>query len=530
MDEQDDIVQTRSSRGSSAAALVTEDGDCWSFGRLDDEVSRLARAWGRAIVERDAILIYAPNSVEFLLSLCAAWRLGAIPVLLNHRYDAREVERVIGRVRPTAVVWSRDARSRPEDCIATKLVETTLVDGSLPGVRLLCAATTSPAVPRQEWLGHQAAESDEECSDRDVLAVLLTGGTTGAPKEVIVSKRGTLRLIEAQRAGQTGRAGTGAARARHGEPDRFNLVATPLFHLIGLKSLLFAWTHDRAVVLMRKFEARRYAELVGRHKVDNLFLLPTMVYDLVECDVSDECFAHVKYAVVGGQSLAEDLRRRFVDRFGVPILTHYGSTEVGAVAGWNLADLRDGHWRPDSVGRIYPGVEVSILDHGGRALPLGETGEIAVRSDASAGYIDGESAEPIRDQAGWTHTGDVGRLDELGRLFIAGRQKELIKVGGFQVWPAEVEETLRTQPLVRDVAVIGVDDKRLGEVPIAVVVPTVPLGDLPDDAETSLIDACKQHLARYKAPHRVVFVAEIPRNDAGKVTREPLIALADSAD
>ena len=269
-----------------------------------------------------------------------------------------------------------------------------------------------------------ALTSNDDLDERDVLAVLLTGGTTGAPKEVIVSRRGTFRLIEAQRLGQTGARRTAVDGSRPGHTaDRFNAIATPLFHLIGLKSLLFAWTHNRAVVVMQKFDALKYTDLVAAYRVDNLFLLPTMVYDLLEADLPADSFAHVKYAVVGGQALAEDLRRRFVEWFDVPILTHYGSTEVGAVAGWSLADLRNGCWRFDSVGRVYPGVTVHIRDAAGGDMPLGEPGEIVVRSDASVGYVGAAPDEALRDHTGWIPTGDVGYLDKAGCLFLVGAAK-----------------------------------------------------------------------------------------------------------
>ena len=159
------------------------------------------------------------------------------------------------------------------------------------------------------------------------------------------------------------------------------------------------------------------------------------------------------------------MRRAFEQRYRVPILVNYGSTEAGHIAGWTGRDMKAGRWKPGSAGRVYPGVELEIRDDDGTALPTGAEGEVVVRSALTRGYVDDAeaSAELVRD--GWVHTGDMGYVDEDGVLFLVGRKRDMIKCGGFQVWPEEIEDELRAHPLVRDVRVLGRPDDRLGEIP-----------------------------------------------------------------
>ena len=162
--------------------------------------------------------------------------------------------------------------------------------------------------------------------------------------------------------------------------------------------------------------------------------------------------------------------------------------------------------------------------------PREQIGEIAVRPASRAEYLSRSAEdESLIDEDGWIHTGDLGYVDAQSRLFLQGRSKELIKVGGFQVWPGEIAACLRSHPLVRDVAVVGVPDARLGEVPVAVVVPDGALAALPDGAEATLLAHCATGLPTYKVPKRAVFVERLPRNDAGKVAIGDVRGLAVDA-
>ena len=279
--------------------------------------------------------------------------------------------------------------------------------------------------------------------------------------------------------------------------------------------MLFAFYVGRPLLLMEKFNAARVVELVERYRIDNLFLMPTMLYDLCALDEPVD-LSTVRAVLVAGQALDSQLRRRFEERFGIPIATNYGSTETGHVAGWTRADLVAGRWKPGSAGRVYEGVSLEIRDEEGRALGLEEVGEICVRSDLAKGYLGDREASGELIRNGWVHSGDVGYLDDDGVLFLVGRKRDMIKTGGFQVWPAELEEVLRSHPAVADVAVIGVPDERMGEVPKAyVVAPDIVSAGM----GAELKEYVRDRLAHFKAIRQVEFVPALPRTETGKINR-----------
>jgi long-chain acyl-CoA synthetase len=497
-----------------ASAIVTPEGHRHTFAELDSAATCVADILRKLRTERRYVVTCVPTSPELVALLFGIWRADLVPVLLNDRYSVAEVSRVIRSMRPDLAIVSSSARA------------------DVGAVDLVTRAECHPLPPLEGLEVRQLTYLDtgdaEDEPGGDVMAVLLTGGTTGESKQVALSWAGTVERIETQRRGQYGTGGrpvdgeSGAAPS----PEKFNLICVPLFHIAGLKSLLFAWMYDRSVVLMARYDPLTFAQLVRDYRVDNLFLMPTMLYDLVEADVDPGLLAHVKYAVVGGQRLPEPVRRRFVELFDVPVLDHYGSTEAGAIAGWSASALQDGSWREDAVGKIYPGVDLQILDEHGAQLAPGSQGEIVVRSRAAHGYV-GLTPDESVGNSGWVHTGDVGWVDELRRLYVVGRKKELMKVGGFQVWPSEIELVLRESDLVADAAVVSIPDVRLGERPVAAVVAVESTGVSEGECGRLLIEHCRKSLATYKVPREIRFVASLPRLATGKMSTADIRGLFD---
>jgi long-chain acyl-CoA synthetase len=234
----------------------------------------------------------------------------------------------------------------------------------------------------------------------------------------------------------------------------------------------------------------------------------------------------VRYVSSGTAPLTPALREEFEARFGVPVLQAYGQTEAfGGISIESARDVLAGRRRPGSVGRPLPGVQLRLVTAGGAEAATGEEGEIRVRSrSATVGYLgsaDSALASPLDDE-GWLRTGDLGRLDEEGYLYLTGRLKNIIIRGGFNVIPEEVEAALADDPSVREAVVLGVPDERLGELPVALVV-----GDpaAPPTAE-AVLARVRPRLAPYKRPHRVFLLTELPRVPNGKVDRPKAAALA----
>jgi acyl-CoA synthetase (AMP-forming)/AMP-acid ligase II len=322
-------------------------------------------------------------------------------------------------------------------------------------------------------------------------------------------------------------------RAVRGAP---NLVAFPLSHLAGMFNTLLALYNDREILLMRRFEVDRFVDLVERYRVPSVILNPTMVYMLCDAPPSaDERLRSLRFVRSGSARLSPILGARFQERFGAPVLNCYGQTETaGEVIGWTVPDLPWATEKQGSVGRPHRGVSLRFVGEDGREVPDGEVGELCVKAPfIMDGYLDGDAGAAGFLDGGFLRTGDLGRIDGDGFVWLVGRRKEIVNCGGFKVLPEEVEEALRSHPAVGDVMVAGVPDERLGEVPWAFVVARP--GDDAIGASTSadaIVEHARVRLAAYKVPRGVCFVDELPRTASGKVMRSraaELLADARSA-
>ena len=492
------ILTGRAEEAPDRTALVFEDGRSWSWGTLERISASVAGLLAEKGLRRgERVAIVAPNRPEVVALLFAIWRMGAVPVTISSLYNRDELSKTLEQTNPGVVVTGPGV--------------------PLPqGQETLTLASDS----MQEWeamgVGARTTGSPVEMEEADEGVVLFTGGTTGLPKPVVTTHGGTLGAVFQLARVSKGRPGPYNLAHRAVPP---NLLALPLFHSGGQQTLLFAFYVGRPLLLMKRFDAPKVVELVGRYRLDNLFLMPTMLYDLCSLEAPVD-LSPVRVVLVAGQALDPQLRRRFETRFKIPIAMNYGSTEMGHVAGWTRADLAAGSWKPGSAGRVYEGVQVEIRDDDGRSLEIGEVGEVCVRSDLAKGYLGDRKAsrELIRD--GWVYSGDVGYLDPDGVLFLVGRKRDMIKTGGFQVWPAELEDVLRSHPKVADAAVVGVPDPRLGEVPKALVV--VVAGVKPEGLDVELTEFTRGRLAHFKAPRKMEFLDCLPRTQAGKIDRNAL--------
>jgi acyl-coenzyme A synthetase/AMP-(fatty) acid ligase len=274
-----------------------------------------------------------------------------------------------------------------------------------------------------------------------------------------------------------------------------NLIPVSLGLWNGIYQVLFAFRTGAPVVLMDRFDAAEFAALVRRFEIRSTVLPPAAMVMLADDErIAD--LAPLKYVRSISAPLSPLQARRFRDRFGISVLNGWGQTELGGeVVGWSASDAKAfGDAKLGAVGRPHAGIEVTADDG---------TGELLVR-------IPGHFDE-------WQHTGDIGRIDDDGFVWIEGRLSDLINRGGNKVHPGEVEEVLRLAPQVADAAVVGAPDDRLGEVPIAFVVESAPASD------EALVALCREHLAPYKVPVRFERVAELPRNENGKIQRRELV-------
>ena len=336
---------------------------------------------------------------------------------------------------------------------------------------------------------------------REGRQTILTSGTTGTPKG---ASRGSPGLEAAV-------AILSSIPLRGREKV---LIAPPLFHQWGFAHFGLAMLTASTMVLRRKFDPANVLETIERERIDTLPMVPVMLQRLLELD--DETRRgydtdSLRIVPVSGSALSGELAHRFMDEFGEVVYNLYGSTEVAWVA---IASPKDLLEAPGTAGRPPRNTELAILGDDDRPVRAGETGRIFVKNSMLfEGYPGGGSKDMVR---GMMATGDVGRLDEQGRLFVEGRDDDMIVSGGENVFPQEVEETLAKHPKVADAAVVGVDDEKWGQALKAFV---VKKGSV---TEQALKKHVKDNLAGYKVPQRIEFIDELPRNPAGKVLKREL--------
>ncbi|MFN7149968.1 MAG: class I adenylate-forming enzyme family protein [Microthrixaceae bacterium] len=493
--------ERRAQSDPTARGLLHEDGRTWTWAGLDAAAADVAEILRGAAPEGGRVAVHLANSPELVITMLGSWKAGMVPVAVSGLYNGDELAKCVAQVGP-AVLVTDPANDPGGNHVLVEPERVTKVLVSHEGA---------------DHADHVVRPSPEPGAE-DEGVVLFTGGTTGTPKPVSLAHVGTYQSMSNLVRAQKGRPGPLPTCPPELPP---NLLALPLFHSGGLQSLLVALHLGRSVILLERFSVDRIAQLVPEHGVDNLFLLPTMIYDLARADETPD-LTSVRRVLVAGQRLDPVLQAEFESRFGVMVLSNYGSTELGHVAGWTGPDLKAGRWKAGAVGRIYDGVEVEIRNEAGAVVSTGEVGELWVKSKRTKGYVaegDTEAGDLMVD--GWIRSGDMGRLDDDRTLYLVGRRRELIKTGGFQVWPAELEQVVRSVPAVDDAAVVGLPDARLGEVPAAAVVLRPGAGDVSVIGQ-EVMDLCREKLSHFKAVRAVYVLDELPRSEAGKVKRDEI--------
>ena len=452
----------------------------WTGAELDGSSDAFAahlRAAGVRRGERVAVML--TNRVEFPVVVDAVGKLGAAAVLLSPAWKATEVDHALALTTPVHAVADGDAVA-------------------LLGVRLP-VSDVDVAVPAARFDAVDPAPDDE-------AVLVFSSGTTGMPKAV----RHTHRSMAAATAHWCTALGLGP-------DDRFQ-VATPPSHILGLLNLLAAAEAGATVRLHRRFDLDEELRRIEADRMTiEMAVAPIALAMANHPDLEAFDLSSLRYIMWGATPVTESIARTVTERTGVRWLPAYGASELPVIAANPVHD--PSHWRLDSAGLPGPDVELRVVDlDGGGVLPPGEVGEIHARSPSvMAGYLPDDANVAAFDD-GWYRTGDVGWLEPEGWVHLTDRSKEMIKVNGFQVAPAEVEAVLHGHPSVLDCAVFGVPDERAGEVPVAAVQldPGRPV------SEGELRDLVAQSLATYKQLRQVVVVDAIPRLPSGKVLRRTL--------
>jgi acyl-CoA synthetase (AMP-forming)/AMP-acid ligase II len=479
-----------------------------------DEVSRAElhrRAGLLAAVLRDAGLqsgqavgVSLPNGPDVVAALFGVWFAGGVYIPLNPRLSDDEVAHVLASDRPAMIVADGTNGIVPE--------------GRFPGL---------PVVLHTDGGGWAAPDDsvdpDARSYDADVALIQFTSGTTGRPKPVLLRHSGVLELLDPvidklRGSGSSGDADAGGER----KAPMPNLIPTSLSLWAGIYNVLFAFRVGAAVILMDRFDTKAFAGFVQRFGLRSS-VLPPAALTMLNDDESVTSLEPMKYVRSITAPLSPLQAQRFRDRFGIVVLNCWGQTEIGGeIVGWSAQDAREwGDTHLGAVGRPHEGVRIRITGPDGEEMPTNEQGEICVQTPAlMSGFADGSDvSERMID--GWFRTGDIGRVDPEGFLWIEGRVSDMINRGGLKVFPEEVAEVIRLSPDVAECAVAGIPDDRLGEVPWAFVVmrPGAALD------EHALAGLCREHLAPYKVPVHFEQLDALPRNEVGKILLRELVDL-----
>ncbi len=477
-------------RSPDRAGVIDERG-MLTFSQLDERSSRLANAWReRGLKPGDGVTILARNHRWFLDAVFAGAKSGARIVLLNTDFAGPQIVEVAGREGTDLLVYDDEYAD--------------MLGGVEPPLGRFRAWTDEPGDDTLEALIEAGDPALPPKSQTKPKLIILTSGTTGTPKGAPRTEPRSLAPIG------------GLLSKVPFHAREVTECCAPMFHALGFASAILAVALGSTLVLRRRFDPEATLDSLERNRATAMVVVPVMLQRIL--DVGEDAFrqrdlSSLRIIFVSGSALGPELAKRALRTFGPVVYNLYGSTEVAYAT---IATPDDLQAEPGTAGKIVRGAMVKIVDERGEPVPPGKTGRIFVGNSIQfEGYTGGGSKEQL---AGLMSSGDVGHFDSEGRLFIDGRDDEMIVSGGENVFPAEIEELLAGHEAIEEAAAIGVSDERFGQRLRAFVV----VRDGASLTEDDVKDYVRQKLARYKTPREVVFVDELPRNPTGKVLKRQL--------
>lgn len=481
-----------------------------TFGQLSDACDACAAGLRDAGIQKgDRVAIFEPSGLDFIVAWFGVVKLGAIAVPVNAMLKGQEVTCILQNARVRAIIVHAGLAA---------IIKSIL--GNLPCLQQVFVsgggATIDAAGSRSfdDLINFRPRESVlVECEIDDVATIIYTSGTTGVPKGAMLTHGGfesnvrdiihVLELTE----------------------EMVRVSVTPLFHVMGLSvNLLASVMIGATIIIQPRLDLDEFLQANQQHRATMVSGAPALHHLLVhDPRPSRYDLSSWRMATSGSAPLSPVLLRQFEEKYRIPLVECYGLTEATTLVSCNPVH---GTRKPGSVGLPVPGSEVRIVDDRDHEVPAGEPGEVVVRGPAvMRGYFDDPDATAEALRGGWLHTGDVGRVDADGYLYILDRKKDMLICSGFNVYPREIEDVLMKHPAVQDVAVVGQPDAKRGENPIAFII----LKPGNQASENELIQYCRTNLADYKAIKAVRFLSEFPRNANRKVLKRELREIARAA-
>jgi len=497
-------------------AILDPSGITLTYEQLDKKVSELARGMLElGVAKGDKVGLWMPNIPEWVVAYYAIARIGAVVVPMNTRYKTHEVEYILNNSEATTLFAVGSFAGIDYISMIGE------IRGKLPNLKHVIVVGESGqdmhSFESVEQSGRglvtdgKLVEREESCDPLDNVFILYTSGTTGNPKGAMLSHHNIAR--NAKQVTEV---------LRTAEQDVF-LLAVPFFHCFGcVMGIAGAITWGAAMVPMQIFKPVEALELVERFAVSVLYGVPTMfVLELEEyrkgkADGSSYDVSALRTGIMAGAPCPVEVMRGTMEDMHCNVSIAYGLTEASPVITITRFDDSVAK-RVETVGRGLDGIEVKIVDDERNPLPTGEMGELACRGyNVMMGYykMPDKTAESI-DTDGWLYSGDLATMDEEGYVQIVGRKKDMLICGGFNVYPAEIEEYLFTHSNVQNVSVIGMPDNVMGEVAVAYLIPREGASIDPQE----IVDYCVGEIANFKVPRYVQIVDEFPMTQSGKIQK-----------
>ena len=507
MTEAASLVGSMTERGAPGHLAVVDGDVRLDYGALHDLVLRsVAALRGLGIGHGDRVGYLGLNSVDYVVLLQAALRIGAVTVAINWRLSPPEIDYIVTDAGIALLVTENERLTVATPAIERSGVATVLLtdaphDGR-PAFRNWCAGYAPDPASAELWA-------------EDVAVQLYTSGTTGHPKGALLTHGA---LSASMRQGRL----TGEDWCRWTDVDR-GLVAMPQFHIGGTGFTFQALNAGGTAVILARPDIGEMLGIVERERITKMFAVPAVLGQMLAHPLAATAdLSSLRTLLYGASPISPDVLKRSMKLFpNASFVQMYGSTETCGTIVYLPPEDHDvaGTPRMAGCGKAYPQVELRIIGADGTELAAGQIGEVLVRSPlVMSGYHRLPIATAQAFDGDWYRTGDSGRLDADGYLYLHDRIKDMIVSGGENIYPAEIENVLHDHPAVRDCAVIGVPDAHWGEAVRAVVVRAAPI-----EAD-ELIGFARARLAGYKLPKAIDFVDELPRNPSGKILKRVLRA------
>jgi len=493
------MIPALNARRNPHRTAIVDDEGTMTFTELNDAVNAVANGLlALGVRGGDGVAILARNHRWFLIANYACARVGARTILLNTEFSGPQIRDVSEREGARVIIYD------DEYADAVKIAR--------PALGAIRALGTNPDSPEpssstDETLAEMIERSSKDAAPKATkksAIIILTSGTTGTPKGANRHAPPTLAPIG------------GVLSAVPFKAGEVTALPSPMFHALGYLHATIAMTLGSTLVLHRRFAPAVVLSDVAAHKVTAIVVVPVMLsrmLDALEAMPTKPDLSNLRIIFVSGSQLGAELATRAMKDIGPVVYNLYGSTEISFVSIARPQDLKK---NPATVGPMIKGVKVKILDEHGSELPTGRVGRIFVGTFFPfEGYTGGGNKEIID---GLMSSGDVGYFDSDGLLYVSGRDDEMIVSGGENVFPAEVEDLISGHPEVIEATAIGVEDNDFGQRLRAFVV----LKDGAALTEDAIKDYVRNHLARYKVPREVIFLAELPRNPTGKILKREL--------